>query len=510
MSEDRLQRQTVLRPQKDKDLGAFPTVPVLVLGPRRQGQVAVIPISRNPLHPKWLNKKHIESLLDANLIEAKPFEQPRSALLPVEKLPQKTQANYSRRQQAFKGLAESADADLLEYPDEFSRVCAKYARHRKIGRKWVEKMACDWLKNGRTTSALVSNLINCGGPDKKRNFTNAVPGPRQTDGEQYDVLAASPYSRDDRELLQQEAEMLYHDFSRSCTNDELWMKLRERLKTLLPGVPPPSPEQLRYLLEDMRERERRTNSNLRPLPASMVPREFLETGRPALRVELFKWSLERNREIIKPIPSVEALNAIVLPTEYCTIHAGKGIFKNKLYYSCDDLAASGLLKRRSGRAPLRVEVAQHRGTNRFVFWVRGPHDYVRCELKAADAVVLADMTVQEAKEHLKSTPSVKKRARVQMVQRQAHLRTHGAPNERRAKSEAAQKGHLTRDKQRIQEFKERDIALNAAREAHRRFPDQVPAPDPATRWALPASPAQEFNDEQAAHIAALIAERQKS
>lgn len=652
-----------LEPIRAAAKSARPAYPLLILRARRRDQFSTIEIRRDPRHPRWRSAASLQRLVDEGLMSTK---QPAAAVRNVEG----GIHNYNERVTAFKPLAASADAELLDDPDEFSRVCRAYAQAHGYHARWIEKLACLWLINGRTDSALMNDYANCGAAGRKRSFTNDMPGPKQADGPEYEPLEAVPYSLADREKLSQLARKVTR---RRCgvklTHNELWSALRK--KAVANELRPPSFSQAMSIFGEIQRARRgkqttglaheryrhvryatqeaeadstelqiftrteldeavrlrnpvyykiidakwgyvpacypsyeassndllaelvyraltgmqsvceelglpysaddfppyrpgnklwvdhqeltspRLNSALLThlnwqvafaivgkgadkgvvegnighdkktlsrkfnaffgkhapskviesarrsttldrmalereliritydwnhgfLPADRVPAEFLRTGRPATRVELYKWDLERHRELIRSSPPPHELAAILLPTCYYKVHAGKGIYVAGRYYTCDALVAAGLLKQHAKGATPQVEVAWHRGTTRFVWWVRGRNDLVRCNLHARQEDALGEMTVAEADDHMKSMPSVRKREQLRAVRREAGTSRPNNAGQRRQASTAAKKGHITRDKNRNAAAKKREIALQAHEDALRRFPELRP------------------------------------
>jgi hypothetical protein len=195
---------TVLRPASDKAPDANPKWPVLILHAQRGDQVAVLDIRRDPRQPHWAPAARLQRWVDEGVLVPEPFTQPDSALY----VGHEGIHNYNERVVAFSPLANSPDADLLDYPDEFARVCTDHAKRHGYHPRWIKKLACLWLMNGRTLSALMNNYRNCGAPGKKRGFSNTVPGPKQSDGPEYAVLEAVPYSREERKWLLDQAKAI--------------------------------------------------------------------------------------------------------------------------------------------------------------------------------------------------------------------------------------------------------------------------------------------------------------
>jgi hypothetical protein len=230
--------------------------------------------------------------------------------------------------------------------------------------------------------------------------------------------------------------------------------------------------------------------NSMELPAIKIPRGFPIGERPVNRRELFRWNIERNPELVRPPPDKDFVARVCLPTRMCSVHAGEGIYVDGRYYFHELLVADGLLKRRAKGQTPRVKIAQHRGTNLFVDWVRGPGERVRCHLHAKQADVVGNMTAAEALEHIASMPSAPKRELLRKLRKAAHQEEHTDKGSAKASSNAAKKGHVTKDMQRTLAAKKAEIARNAKREAHRRFPNDVPDPD-AEPIAAPPAPASD-------------------
>jgi hypothetical protein len=100
------------------------------------------------------------------------------------------------------------------------------------------------------------------------------------------------------------------------------------------------------------------------------------------------------------------------------------------------------------------------------------------------------MTAAEALEHIASMPSAPKRELLRKLRKAAHQEEHTDKGSAKASSNAAKKGHVTKDMQRTLAAKKAEIARNAKREAHRRFPNDVPDPD-AEPIAAPPAPASD-------------------
>ncbi|MFG6433717.1 hypothetical protein ACG00Y_27695 [Roseateles sp. LYH14W] len=222
------------------------------------------------------------------------------------------------------------------------------------------------------------------------------------------------------------------------------------------------------------------------LPAIKIPKGFPVGERPANRRELFRWQIESNPELVKPVPDKEFVARVCLPTRMCSVHAGEGICVDGRYYFHELLVADGLLKRRAKGQTPRVKIAQHRGTNLFVDWVRGKGERVRCQLHAKQADIVGNMTAAEAQEHMDSMPAARKRELLRQLNKAAHQEEHTDRASAKASSNAAKKGHVTKDMQRTLAAKKAEIARNAKREAHQRFPNDVPNPDVEPTSAAPA------------------------
>ena len=694
----------VLRPVRMAKSADFPQEALLVLDARSAGRVSVVEIGNKPRSPRWMSVERIRMFVREGALAVEKFVAPASALLPVDALTPAALSEFNDRKAAMAALLQSRDAQLLAYPDEFAGLCRRYADANGYKRKWVEKNAWMWLKNGRTESALVGNRANCGGPGKKRTFTHGVVGGgKQADGEDFRVLEASPYSRADRTKLQVVAERIWRMKRKRLTHNQFWLQLRREAARL--NLAPPSPAQAAYFLKDYKERRRKqqttgllhqryrgrpwatkdsevdstqlqaftrseldeharlknpvmyklievkwqyvaavyvtydwpspavlaeviyramagmveickelglkhtecdfprlppTNdlwadnqeltspqlnnallrhlgihvhltivakgadkgkiegsigkdkaalkgrdgffekhtvgkalekarkgtdldirlleaeiirlayeTNHRELPVSKVPKDFLKTGRPCNRLELFKWDMQRTPELIKPLPPKEALAKIILPTRSYPVHAGQGVYIDGRYYISPELIGSGLLRKHARGDTPRVEVAEHRGTTMFVEWVRGPNDFVRCILHGGQQDVFGDMTVSEAEDHMRALPAQKKREQQRLVNTVAHENRPRTRHDRKMSSESAKKGHVTRDKQRIAATRKAEAQLGAKRDAHRRWPKDVPAPT-IPKPATTAPKVDMFADMQAGEVEKLIEERRRS
>ena len=693
---------TVLHPVRRLKSPAFPIEPLLILGPRRAGNIAVVGIGKKPRRPRWMSVEIVATFLKEKAIEIRPHVYPEKALIPTERLKPGQSKNAATRVERTKELFEKDDASKLAHPDEFMRVVRAYAEEKGLHERWVANCAWLWLTNGRTDAALMNDFGNCGGRGKKRGFSNKVPGPKQQDGSAFDAISGRPYTLAQRIQLTEVAEKLWKKGPKFL--DLYWKALRAEAIKL--ALEPPSFEQAYYLLEGYRarklekqttgqahvryrhvtyasqvsesdstelqmftrselaenvrlknpvlykiidvkwnyiaailvsyespsnalvaellyravggmvdrcrelglpyseidlpslhpgkelwfdhqeltapklktallrhfdwdvrfamvgegvdkgaiegsightkrlvsrgrdafpkhsvgkalERARRATTrdiqtleaeliremhatNNRELPASRVPKAFLATGLPATRVELYKWDLVRHRELVKPKPDKDALATICLPTAWYSVHANQGIYIRGRYYYSPELARAGLLQYRSKGQKREVEVAEHRGTAAFVFWVKPDGDRVRCNLRPTQMDVFGHMDVREADDHIKSMPPVRKRQRLKDALSAAQKSVPQTPQARRRSSDAARIGHVTRDRQEMHDIRKAEISLNAKRDAHRRFPNDVPPPDTSHLTRRPSKTAVAFDAEQADLVASMLDERQQT
>jgi hypothetical protein len=246
--------------------------------------------------------------------------------------------------------------------------------------------------------------------------------------------------------------------------------------------------------------------NHQELSATKVPAAFLETGRPLNRLELYKWDLERHSEVIKPIPPEQELPALLLPTDFYPVHAKFGIYISPRYYSSPELAASGILKRHARGATPQVEVALHRGTAQFVYWVRGPRDLVKCQLISEMEVALGEMTVAEADEHVNSQPGSRKRERQRKMMAAAHESTPQSRGDRKKVQASSAKGNISKDLAHTAKVRKQQIAKDAREDAQDRFGDVVPA----KRTSKPREVTQQFDIAQTDRVAQLLAQRRQA
>jgi hypothetical protein len=682
----------------------FPQEPLLVLHARKSGCVSVMGIGARPRHPRWMSVERIRNFVREEVLAVERFERPPNTFTRVDHLTPAGLSEYNARCQAMKPLIDERGGliELLAYPDEFARICRQYAERAGYKRKWIEKLAWLYLKNGRTLSALVGDRGNCGAPGRPRNFVDRVGGPKQTDGPDYDDQAASPYSVEQREQLKAITEQTWKNKKRQLTWDAFWIRVRARAEQA--GLPLPSLKQCKGALEQLLARRRvkqstgkqhvryrgrkyasqeaeadstelqaftrseldanvrlknpvlykiieakyqyvaaiyltyeapsnavmaellyralvgmghrckelglsYTSTNFPPLPpgkklwvdnqeltsrkldtallthldwevnltivakgadkgkiegnigkdkkelgnrkeffekgslgkavararsatdvdllllegdligladkhnhlelpASKVPREFVRTGRPCNRLELYKWDLERHRELIKPSPSEESARLLMLTTDFYPVHAGMGIFISPRYYVSEELIAAGYLEKKPrGKTP-QVEVAVHRGTTNLVYWVRGPHHWVKCTLHESQREVLGDMTVAESDAHIASLPPHEKRRRRRLIALAAHQNAPKTRADRSRNSESAKKGHVTKDHQRNTAIRQAEVARAAHQDARRRFPEDL-GERTTKRPVVDPTPLKRFDDEQAEMVAQLLAKRRK-
>jgi hypothetical protein len=246
--------------------------------------------------------------------------------------------------------------------------------------------------------------------------------------------------------------------------------------------------------------------NHQELPATKVPAAFLETGRPLNRLELYKWDLERHSEVIKPIPPEHELPALLLPTDFYPVHVKSGIYISPRYYSSPELAASGILRRHARGATPQVEVAFHRGTAKFVYWVRGPRDLVKCQLVSEMEAALGEMTVAEVDEHVNSLPGSRKRERQRKMMAAAHESTPQSREDRKKVKESSAKGNITKDLAHTEKVRKQQIAKDAREDAKDRFGDAVPA----ERTSKSKGATQQFDVAQTDKVAQLLAQRRQA
>ncbi len=245
------------------------------------------------------------------------------------------------------------------------------------------------------------------------------------------------------------------------------------------------------------------------LPADKVPREFIDTRLPVNRVELFKWDMARTPELVRSIPSKDLLPKLILPTDWYPVHAGEGIYIKGRYYTSVELVADGFLRKRARGATPQVQVAEHLGTTNFVYWVRGKCDLVKCVLQGGQEDALGNMTVVEADDHMASLPSQAKRERLRRVNSQSHQSAPQTKQDRKALSDSAKKGHITKNRGRIDAVRRAEAQLQNKRDAHRRFPSEVASPDVEQEDA-PMKAADTFADEQANQVARWLKQRQET
>lgn len=259
----------------------------------------------------------------------------------------------------------------------------------------------------------------------------------------------------------------------------------------------------RYVIEECHD------LNHKELPPQQIPRGFPVGERPANRREVFLWDMEQHREVVRPLPDKDAIARICLPTMPCPVHADQGIYVDGRYYLCDLLRTDGLYKRHAKGATPMVTVARHRGTSKFVYWVRRKGQFIKCELNERQAAIFGEMTVAEADAHMKSLPPVGKRELLRRVRKAASAQSeHPSPASAQAASKAARRGHVTRDMERTAAVRRRESALGQRREAHRRFPQHVPDPD-ASPLPTPAERHDDsFDGEHMRRVTQLLRERE--
>lgn len=249
---------SVLEPMMKLRDKMFPADRLLVLPPRSGDRLAVLDIGKAARVPRYVSRVAIMGYVRMGALTVLPFEPPASARTPLDALTPGALETYNRRVSELQSLFEGEDAYLLEYPDEFSRTCARYAAVNGLKESWVRKVAWYWLKNGRTLSALVPDLMKCGVSGKPRNLGERVGGPKQLDGEDFEVLAASGMSIEDRKVLRQQAERIWKRHRKLKSADERCIMLREWAKKK--GLPQPSFAQAEYLERDVKKRARSANA----------------------------------------------------------------------------------------------------------------------------------------------------------------------------------------------------------------------------------------------------------
>lgn len=653
----------LLVPQGAHDLGAGPGVPLLIIPARRHGFFSTISVGSKPGVPKWISIERIEGWLEVGAAKVEEFV---PTLHRLEDLTPGALEEYRARSAAMAALLEdnNGNCELLSNPNDFNRICSEYARAQGVGRKWVTKCAWMWLKNGRGPTALVGGRLNSGGPGKPRNFTEKVAGPKQKNGVEYEVLAASPYSHEQRAQIKSVIEALWKKGGRNKDFSEFVVLARGAIDGL--GLPPPSLAQVEYFLKDYRERARLAAStgllhiryqgryfatqcgevdstklqafakseidssvlhkgptyykcidvgsgyvgailvsfagaspalladllframvgmadickdyglpygdaefpavppfhslwadnqellgrklettllrhigtrvaltivakgadkgkieeslghdkkkmpqrsdaffpkgsvgkalekarkgtsldlrlleaelinlvyerNHAELPIDKLPAEFLKTGRPRSRVELFKWGLEEAHELVKPKLTREQAAMMILPSAYYPVHVGMGVYVNGLYYSCPELVEAGILRHQAKGPTPHIEVAHHEGSAGFVYWIRGPKDVVKCNLIGKLQQVYGEMTMHEAAEHQNSVPSLKKRKLLKAVNSAAHQKSTSSKSERNVLSKAGKTAHITKDKNRINAARKFERNLDSKRRSDKRF-----------------------------------------
>lgn len=189
------------------------------------------------------------------------------------------------------------------------------------------------------------------------------------------------------------------------------------------------------------------------------------------------------------------------------MHAGKGIYRNRRYYTSPELVAAGFLRRRAKGKQRRVMVADHRGTTNFIYWVRGPQDLVKCELIAKQKVALGNKTAAEAEAHVEALAPVSKREQLRLVNKAAHEQAPESRPDANRLSRAAKKSAVTKDKKRIDAVTAAARALGAKRDAHARFPNDVPKPDPRQSMPVVTRPVDSFSEAVAQSLAERIGRR---
>jgi len=232
----------------------IPPEPLLVLEPTRPGQLVAMGIGRKRRHPRWLKTTLIERLVENATFSVSEYAPPAAALKPPEALGPGTLKRHRIMLEIMAPLINGPKAELLTYPDEFRRICAEFAEASFLRVEHICNLAWLWIRNGRTESALVGFEENCGAPGKRRNFNNRVGGPKQKDGPEFDVLAASAYTVKQREQLITLAERIWKNRRNGLkTLEEFWLKLRR--KAVADGLPPPSFEQGKAALNDYKARK---------------------------------------------------------------------------------------------------------------------------------------------------------------------------------------------------------------------------------------------------------------
>ena len=204
-----LRANLVLQPTGRTLPPRLPAEPLLILGPKKRDQIAVMGIGDKRRHPRWLAVGLAKSLLNNGAFILKEHELPATVLRPSAALGPGQLARANARIAAAGPLINGADGELLDNPDEFRRLCATHAAKYHLHVDYVCELAWLWLKNGRVDAALVRNENLCGAPGKQRSFTAVVGGPKQRDGKEYDDQAASPYSLEQRKLLISLAERVH-------------------------------------------------------------------------------------------------------------------------------------------------------------------------------------------------------------------------------------------------------------------------------------------------------------
>lgn len=249
--------------------------------------------------------------------------------------------------------------------------------------------------------------------------------------------------------------------------------------------------------------------NHKELPPEKIPKGFPVGERPANTREVFLWNMELHREAVRPLPDKDAIARICLPTMPYPVHADRGIYINGRYYLCDLLRADGLLKRHvKGETPV-VTVARHRGTSKFVYWVRGKGQFIKCELSESQVAIFGEMTVAESDAHMKSLPPVGKRELLRRMRKAAAAQSeHTSHASAQEASKAAKTGHVTRDMERTAAVRKHERALGQKREAHRRFPEHVPDPDASPLPTTADVHEDSFDGEHMRRVARLLRGRE--